>query len=156
MNSKQFLVLFASVAIMKIVDCTLDPVVVNGLAVNLPLISATAGTLSLPLAVLGVLKLAAALKLSGVTLATLKGGEEETYEEPHSGYGRFRARGYPRNGYKQRAGRGKRSADDSEAVFSLVSSMDMYSCGKALVCALEAKDSQSLGQDEQIIMALFA
>ena len=55
MNSKQFLVLFASVAIMKIVDCTLDPVVVNGLAVNLPLISATAGTLSLPLAVLGVL-----------------------------------------------------------------------------------------------------
>ena len=157
MNSKQFLVLFASVAIMKIVDCTLDPVVVNGLAVNLPLISATAGTLSLPLAVLGVLKLAAALKLSGVTLATLKGGEEETYEEPHSGYGRYRARSYPKNGYRgQRAGRGKRSADDSEAVFSLVSSMDMYSCGKALVCALEAKDAQSLGQDEQIIMALFA
>jgi len=50
----------------------------------------------------------------------------------------------------------KRSAEESEAVFSLVSSMDMYSCGKALVCALEAKDSQSLNQDEQIIMALFA
>jgi len=156
MNSKQFLVLFASVAIMKIVDCTLDPIVVNGLAVNLPLISATAGTLSLPLAVLGILKLAAALKLSGVTLATLKGGNSETYEEPSSGYGRYRARSLRPGHQGPRAGRGKRSAEETEAIFSLVSSMDMYSCGKALVCALEAKDSQSLGQDEQIIMALFA
>jgi len=156
MNSKQFLVFFASVAIMNIVDCTLDPVVVNGLAVNLPLISATAGTLSLPLAVLGVLKLAAALKLSGVTLSSLKGQSEPSYEEPSSGYGRQYARAYPKFFQRFRNHRGKRSAEESEAVFSLVSSMDMYSCGKALVCALEAKDSQSLNQDEQIIMALFA
>jgi len=154
MNSKQFLVLFSSVAILNIADCTLDPVVVQGLAVHLPLISATAGTLSLPLAVLGVLKLAAALKLSGITLATLKGGnpEPEPYGEP-SGYGRQYARSRPHRFARYR---NKRSADESEAVFSLVSTMDMYSCGKALVCALEAKDIQSLSQDEQLIMALFA
>jgi len=155
MNSKQFLVLFSSVAILNIADCTLDPVVVSGLAVHLPLISATAGTLSLPLAVLGVLKLAAALKLSGINLASLKGGETETYAEP-SGYGRQYARSHPPR-FPRYRNRNKRSADEEdEAVFSLVSSMDMYSCGKALVCALEARDIQSLSQDEQIIMALFA
>ena len=156
MNSKQFLVLFASVAILNIADCTLDPVVVQGLAVHLPLISASAGALSLPLAVLGVLKLAAALKLSGVSLASLKGsitGGQQGYAEPSSGYGRQYARSRPHRFPRYR---NKRSADESEAVFSLVSSMDMYSCGKALVCALEAKDIQSLSQDEQIIMALFA
>ena len=154
MNSKQFLVLFASVAILNIADCTLDPVVVSGLAVHLPLISASAGALSLPLAVLGVLKLAAALKLSGVSLASLKGLglPEPSYAEP-SGYGRQYSRSRPHRFARYR---NKRSADESEAVFSLVSSMDMYSCGKALVCALEAKDIQSLTQDEQIIMALFA
>lgn len=153
MNSKQFLVLFASVAILNIADCTLDPVVVQGLAVHLPLLSASAGALSLPLAVLGVLKLAAALKLSGVSLASLKpGGGQSGYAEP-SGYGRTYAR-YARN--MQARYRNKRSADESDAVFALVSSMDMYSCGKALVCALETKDIQSLSQDEQIIMALFA
>ena len=155
MNSKQFLVLFASVAILNIADCTLDPVVIQGLAVHLPLLSASAGALSLPLAVLGVLKLAAALKLSGVSLASLKGlGQSEpSYASEPSGYGRQYSRSRPHRFARYR---NKRSADESEAVFSLVSSMDMYSCGKALVCALEAKDIQSLTQDEQIIMALFA
>jgi hypothetical protein len=154
MNTKQFLVLFASVAILNIADCTFDPIVVQGLAAYLPLVSASAGALSLPLAVLGVLKLAAALKLSGISLASLKGGQSEPeYAEP-SGYGRQYSRSRPHRFARYR---NKRSADESsEAIFSLVSSMDMYSCGKALVCALEAKEEQSLTQDEQIIMALFA
>lgn len=157
MNSRQFLVLFASVAILKFVDCTFGTeAVVSGLGVYIPLASATAGTLSLPLAVLGVLKLAAAVKLAGgFHLSSLKGPELQ-YAEPSS-YGKF-ARAtyaqYARN--MQRAHRNKRSAEQSEAVFALVSSMDMYSCGKALVCGLDAKDPQTLSQDEQLIMALFA
>jgi hypothetical protein len=53
--------------------------------------------------------------------------------------------------------RSKRSAENNpEAAFLLVSSMDMYSCGKALVCGLQAKDARTLNQDEQLILALFA
>lgn len=144
MNRKQFLALFASVAILNIADCTFDgALVTSGLAVYAPLLSATAGTLSLPLAVLGVLKLAAALKLAGgLNLSDLPA-------MPALPYGRHYARSYPYRSY-----RNKRAAESNEAIFSLVSSMDMYSCGKALVCALEAK--AALSQDEQIIMALFA
>ena len=145
MNSRQFLALLASAAILKIVDCTFTAPVISGLAVHLPLISATAGTLSFPLAVLGVLKLAAAVKLAG-GLSFFKGVSEPEYAEPSS-YGRYASSYYHRS---------KRSAENSEAVFSLVSSMDMYSCGKALVCGLEARDQQTLAQDEQLIMALFA
>ena len=44
---------------------TLDPVV-TGLAVNVPLLTGTAGSFTLPLAVIGVIKLAAAASISGV------------------------------------------------------------------------------------------
>ena len=155
MNTKQFMVLFASVALLNIANGTFtggEAAVVSGLGVYIPLLAGTAGTLSLPLAVLGVLKLAAAVKLAGGLTALNLKGQEPQYEEASSAYDsrRYRAQQY-RGHYRT-----KRSAEHNEAVFSLVSSMDMYSCGKALVCGLEAKDPQSLSQDEQIIMALFA
>jgi len=146
MNSRQFLALFASAAILKIVDCMFTAPVIYGLGVHIPLVSATAGTLSFPLAVLGVLKLAAAVKLAGGLSFFNKAVSEPEYAEPSS-YGRYASSYYHRS---------KRSAENSEAVFSLVSSMDMYSCGKALVCGLQARDQQTLAQDEQLIMALFA
>ena len=60
-------------------------------------------------------------------------------------------------GYQQRY-RHRRSVEniDNEAVFGLVSSLDMYSCGKALVCSLRAKDQTQLAQDEALIMSLFS
>lgn len=161
MNSRQFLVLFASVAILKIVDCTFDAAVVSGLAVHIPLASATAGTLGFPLAVLGVLKLAAAAELAQYYALSQGAAEPEGYEKASTypvNY-RFASRASPIQQYRRhyaQVHRHKRSAENSEAVFALVSSMDMYSCGKALVCGLEAKDPQTLSQDEQLIMALFA
>ena len=154
MNTKQFMVLFASVALLNIANGTFtggEAAVVSGLGVYIPLLAGTAGTLSLPLAVLGVLKLAAAVKLAGGLTALNLKGQEPQYEEASSSYDSRRYRAQQYRGYRT-----KRSAEHNEAVFSLVSSMDMYSCGKALVCGLEAKDPQSLSQDEQIIMALFA
>jgi hypothetical protein len=55
-------------------------------------------------------------------------------------------------------GRGRRDvAYDTtpEGLFSLVSSMDMYSCGKSLICELEAKDKAQLDDDEKLILTLF-
>jgi len=154
MNTKQFMVLFASVALMNVVNGTFgEGAVISGLGVYLPLLAGTAGSLSLPLAVLGVLKLAAAVKLAGgLSLLNLKGGEPQ-YEEASSSYD---SRRHYARAQQYRGHRNKRDAEHNEAVFSLVSTMDMYSCGKALVCGLEAKDPQSLSQDEQMIMALFA
>ena len=152
MNTKQFLALFFAVAVLNVVDATVSAVV-SGLAVHIPLASATAGTLGFPLAVVGVLKLLAAAKLYE-QYAALKQAAEPEYAEP--AYGRFARMG--RNAYQTyvRNIRSKRSAENPEAAFLLVSSMDMYSCGKALVCGLQAKDAQTLNQDEQLILALFA
>jgi hypothetical protein len=159
MNTRQFLALFASVAVLKIVDCTFDAAVVSGLAVHIPLASATAGTLGFPLAVLGVLKLAAAAELAQYYALSQGALEPEAEEyEAAPAYGLY-SRASPIQQYRRhyaKVHRNKRSAESSEAVFALVSSMDMYSCGKALVCGLEAKDPQTLSQDEQLIMALFA
>lgn len=160
MNSRQFLVLFASVAVLKIVDCTFGEsgaLVVSGLGVHLPLASATAGTLGFPLAVLGVLKLAAAVELATLYQASQLAAELPAEEA--SAYGRAYRRPSPIQRYRYKflsQKRQKRSAESSEAVFALVSSMDMYSCGKALVCGLEAKEPETLSQDEALIMALFA
>ena len=151
MNTKQFLALFIAVAILNVADGTFEAVV-SGLAVHVPLASATAGTLSFPLAVVGVLKLVAAANLYA-RYAGLKEAEP-VYGEP--AYARFARMG--RQAYQSYARniRSKRSAENPEAAFLLVSSMDMYSCGKALVCGLQAKDAQTLDQDEQLILALFA
>ena len=61
-----------------------------------------------------------------------------------------------RQGYQQRQRRSAANEIDGEAVFGLVSSLDMYSCGKALVCSLRAKDQAQLADDEALIMSLFA
>ena len=53
------------IALTGVAVATLDPVV-TGLAVNVPLLTGTAGSFTLPLAVIGVIKLAAAASISGV------------------------------------------------------------------------------------------
>ena len=117
--------------------------VVDGLALQLPLLSATAGTLSLPLAVLGVLKLGAAASLLGLGVGSILGGGL--------------APAAPAAGYTYRSKRAAETTVSSqEAIFGLVSSMDLYSCGKALVCGLQAKDPATLSQDESLILTLFA
>ena len=55
------------VASLAVASATLEPVV-SGLTVSLPLLTGTAGSFTLPLAVLGVLKLAAAASLAGVNV----------------------------------------------------------------------------------------
>ena len=95
MNAKQFLALFLSVSILKIVDGTFGTeAVVSGLAVHLPLLIAPAGTLSLPLAALGVLKLAAAAALLGEYAVSQQGQQDEGYapvEEHYSPSHYFRS-----------------------------------------------------------------
>jgi hypothetical protein len=43
-----------------------------------------------------------------------------------------------------------------EALFSLISAMDTYGCGKQLICELETKDPKSLASDEAIMLQLFS
>lgn len=155
MNTKQFSVLFFA-AMIGAGMAIFNPII-NGIAIQLPLLSAAAGTLSLPLAVLGVLKLAAAASLAGVGVASLfggGGGDEEVVEV--GGYGHS-AGGYG-YGYrhKRSAGGLRPLIGNEEAVFGLVSSMDMFSCGKALICALQTRDYNSLAADEQLMLTLFA
>merc|ERR1712025_1526735 len=85
----------------------------------------------------GVLKLGAAALLLASTLN----------EEEEAGYGYKRRR-------HQRAAEGISSSPD--ALFALVRSMDMYECGKSLVCELEAKKEGELLEDEALIMSLFS
>lgn len=144
--------LFLSVTIIKIADGTFGiEAVVSGLAVHLPIAAATAGTLSMPLAVLGVLKLAAAAELLGNYALQQQGKEEEGYAPVEEHYS-------PSHFYRSfRKYRNKRQVpvQHTEAIFGLVSSMDLYSCGKALICGLQAKDQRDLAQDEQLLMTLF-
>jgi hypothetical protein len=138
MNSKAFLVLFFNVATLLAVNGlgSLTTVAYNG-ALSIPLLAATSGTFGTAIAVLGVLKLGAAALLLASTLN----------EEEEAGYGYKRRR-------HQRAAEGISSSPD--ALFALVRSMDMYECGKSLVCELEAKKEGELLEDEALIMSLFS
>ena len=153
MNSKIFAVLFLhaavcltfSEAIFFGTGAGITTVALNG-ATTIPLVSATAGTLATPLAVLGVLKLGAAALYA---LGYLGGGddEEEYYEQPSSGYGYRTKRRHIRSATEAAA------APDKEALFALISAMDTYGCGKQLICELEAK--ANLAQDEALMVRLF-
>lgn len=155
MNPKQFIVLFFSAAVLVCVDATFgfEPVI-SGLAVQLPILTAASGTLALPLAVLGVLKLAAAASLAGISLTSiLKGGaaeEDDGYHLVDDSYAPVSS-GY---GYRQKRHAVHRSPNP-DIVFSLIKSMDLYSCGKSLVCELEAKNPAHLYEDEQLMLSLF-
>ena len=152
MNAKIFAVLFVhaavcltfSEAIFFGTGAGITTVALNG-ATTIPLVSATAGTLATPLAVLGVLKLGAAALYA---LGYLGGGddEEEYYEPASSGYGYRTKR-------RHRRAADVAAAPDKEALFALISAMDTYGCGKQLICELEAKTS--LAQDEALMVRLF-
>jgi len=134
---------------------------------TLPLVAATSGTFGTVIAVIGAIKLGAAailLKLAvarGYQNSALDAGgsyaaPEASYGAPASGYGA------PASGYgAPKLKRGKRDVAygvDSTTVdglFSLVSSMDMQQCGKALICELEAKNKDGLLEDEKLILSLF-
>ena len=93
MNTMQFVALFFNLAVLLSFSSalgTFETVTLNG-ALTVPLLSAAAGSLATPLAVLGVIKLGAAALLA---LALLGPKEEESYgyEEQSSGYGRYRRR----------------------------------------------------------------
>ena len=54
--------------------------------------------------------------------------------------------------------RGKRSVQEAakeETVFNLVSTSDTYGCALKLVCLLEAKPEEQLGDDDQFILNIF-
>jgi len=137
MNSKAFLALFFNAAILAGVNGlgSFTTVAYNG-ALSIPLLAATSGTFGTAIAVLGLLKLgAAALILAG-----------SAAEEPA-------AEGY---GYKRRHQRSATMASSPDGLFALIRSMDMYECGKSLVCELEAKKEGELLEDETLIMSLFS
>merc|ERR1712088_1193343 len=132
MNSKAFLALFFNAAILAGVNGlgSFTTVAYNG-ALSIPLLAATSGTFGTAIAVLGLLKLgAAALILAGSA-----------------------AEGY---GYKRRHQRSATMASSPDGLFALIRSMDMYECGKSLVCELEAKKEGELLEDETLIMSLFS
>ena len=134
---------------------------------TLPLVAATSGTFGTVIAVIGAIKLGAAailLKLAvarGYQNSALDSGAGGGYAAPEASYGAPAAEyGAPASGYgAPKLGRGKRQANvpetTPEGLFALVSSMDMYSCGKSLVCELEAKNPQYLDEDERLILTLF-
>ncbi len=145
MNTKTFLALFFNAALMAGVHGfgSFTTVAYNG-ALTIPLLAATSGTFGTALAVLGVLKLGAA----AILLASSLGGEEESYES--SGYGYKRSRRVQRSAEQNAA-----IGSNPDALFALVSSMDMYGCGKSLICELEAKSTDELFEDEVLILSLF-
>jgi len=138
MNSLAFMVLFFNAAILAGVNGlgSFTTVAYNG-ALSIPLLAASAGTFGTAIAVLGLLKLgAAALILAG-------SASEAPADE---GYG-----------YKRRHQRAASDmASSADGIFALVRSMDMYECGKSLVCELEAKKEGELLEDETLILTLFS
>ena len=140
---------------------------------TLPLVAATSGTFSTVIAVIGAIKLGAAailLKLAvarGYQNSALDSGAgyaapEASYGAPAQAYGAPEpSYGAPASGYgAPKLARGRRDAvydsnTTPEGLFSLVSSLDMYSCGKSLICELEAKNKDHLEEDERLIMTLF-
>ena len=149
-NSKLTATLAGVVAGASGVAAIFEPVV-TGTAVSLPLLTGTAGSFTLPLAVLGVLKLAAAASLAGVGVGSAFLGPVKDLVPEVPGLPISSSSAYGSYYHRQR-----RSIDvgSDEAVFGLVSSLDMYSCGKALVCSLASKPA--LEEDEALIMSLFA
>jgi len=143
MNSKQFLVLFFSTCVLSFATGlgSLAAITYNS-ALYLPLISAGTGGLGTVLAALGALKLGAVALL----LASNFKGEEEVVEE--TGY---------ETGYRTRHKRAASAAlgPDTDSLFQLVSSMDLYSCGKQLVCELEAKPDAERNAEEMLMISLF-
>merc|ERR1739846_293684 len=138
MNSKAFLALFFNAAILAGVNGlgSFTTVAYNG-ALSIPLLAATSGTFGTAIAVLGLLKLgAAALILAG-------SAAEAPADE---GYG-YRSRRHQRSA---------ESATSPDGLFALARSMDMYECGKSLVCELEAKKEGELLEDETLILSLFS
>ena len=138
MNSKAFLALFFSCATFSAVTGlgSFTTVAMNG-ALSIPLLSATAGTFGTAIAVLGVLKLGAAALL----LAQQTASETEAYDT------------YRRSHRVTREAEALSTSPD--ALFALVRSMDMYECGKSLVCELEAKEEGELLEDELLMLTLF-
>eukprot|EP00096_Caligus_rogercresseyi_P001003 TRINITY_DN115_c0_g2_i11.p1 TRINITY_DN115_c0_g2~~TRINITY_DN115_c0_g2_i11.p1 ORF type:complete len:276 (-),score=81.42 TRINITY_DN115_c0_g2_i11:133-894(-) len=63
--------------------------------------------------------------------------------------------GAPRNSRYHKRSTQSVFVPDEEAIFNLVASLDVHSCGKLLVCELEAKDSNSLQEDELLLLTLF-
>ncbi len=149
MNSYHFSLLFANLAVLLttangifFTTSGTGTSVVNG--ANIILATGTAGTLSTPLAILGVWTLAAA----GAIALGLLGGDDG------DGYGRSFKRGRV---VKRR--RQQRDAEDglaeSEAIFGVLAAMDTYGCGKQLLCELEAKPTEARDQDETLLLSLF-
>jgi len=142
MNSKQFLVLFFSTCVLSFATGlgSLAAITYNS-ALYLPLISAGSGGLGTVLAALGALKLGAVALL----LASNFKGEEEAEE---TGY---------ETGYRTRHRRAASAAlgPDPDSLFQLVNSMDLYSCGKQLVCELEAKPDSERTAEEMLMISLF-
>merc|ERR1712128_17865 len=142
MNSKQSLVLFFSACVLSFATGlgSLAAITYNS-ALYLPLISAGSGGLGTVLAALGALKLGAVALL----LASNFKGEEEAEE---TGY---------ETGYRTRHRRAASAAlgPDPDSLFQLVNSMDLYSCGKQLVCELEAKPDSERTAEEMLMISLF-
>lgn len=138
MNSKAFLALFFNAAILAGVNGlgSFTTVAYNG-ALSIPLLAATSGTFGTAIAVLGLLKLGAAALILASSAAPA--AEEE-------GYG-YRSRRHQRSA---------ESATSPDGLFALIRSMDMYECGKSLICELEAKKEGELLEDETLIMTLFS
>jgi hypothetical protein len=149
---------------------------------TLPLVAATSGTFGTVIAVIGAIKLGAAailLKLAvarGYQNSALdSGAPAASYGAPAASYGAPAAEygapapsyGAPTPSYGAPApayGAPKRHRRDvaygsdtsPEGLFTLVGSLDMYSCGKSLICELEAKNPELLDEDERLIMTLFS
>ena len=121
---------------------------------TLPLVASTAGTFGTVVAAIGAIKLGAAAIL--LKLAVARGYQNSALD---SGVGAASGYAAPAAGYgapKYRRGKRDVAYDTTpEGLFSLVSSMDMYSCGKSLICELEAKDPKTLDEDEKLILTLF-
>ena len=134
---------------------------------TLPLVAGTAGTFSTVIAAIGAIKLGAAAIL--LKLAVARGyqnsaldagvGAASGYAAPEASYGAPEpSYGAPSSGYGAPKARGRRDvAYDTtpEGVFAVVSQLDLYSCGKSLVCELEAKHKSDLDDDEKLILTLF-
>ena len=120
MNSKAFVALFFNACLLACVQGlgTLTTVAYNG-ALSIPLLAASAGTFGTAIAVLGVIKLAAAALL-------LSAGEEAAKAQT------FRSRRVQRSAVDAAV------TSDKDALFGLIRAMDNLECGKSLICELEA------------------
>jgi len=147
MNTKQFLILFFSACVLSFATGlgSLAAVTYNS-ALYLPLIGGASGGLGTVLAALGALKLGAVALL----LASNFKGEEVAESADETGYG-----AQPPRHYRQRRAASAALGPDPDSLFQLVNSMDLYSCGKQLVCELEAKPASERSSEEMLMISLF-